>query len=74
MAFGMKLALFLGAVILYFVPCYIAMERHHRKRRLICLINVLAGWTVVGWVAALVMAFSGPRKSFKALDDYYGDR
>lgn len=74
MDFGMKLALVLGGLILYFVPCYVALERQHHMRRLICAINVLAGWTVVGWVVALVMALSGVRKSVKALDDYYGGR
>ena len=72
MGFGVRLALILGGIVVYFVPCYIAMERQHHLRRLICAINVLLGWTVIGWVAALVMSLTGVRKSTKALDDYFG--
>lgn len=74
MSFSVKLVLVLVGVVLYFVPSYLAMERQHHLRRLICAINVLLGWTVVGWVVAMAMALSGVKKSVKALDDYYGGR
>jgi len=71
MGFGVRLALILLGIVVYFIPCYIAFERQHHLRRLICVINVLLGWTVAGWVAALVMSLTGVRKSVKALDDYF---
>ncbi len=73
MSFPVKLALVLAGVLLYFVPCYLAMERRHHLRRLICAINVLLGWTVVGWVVALAMALTGVKRSVNALDDYFDD-
>jgi uncharacterized membrane protein len=73
MSFPVKLALVLAGVLLYFVPCYLAMERQHHLRRLICAVNVLLGWTVVGWVVALAMALTGVKKRVRALDDYFGD-
>lgn len=43
----------------YLVPTSIAYARFHRSAASVCLLNVLAGWTVVGWFASLIWAFSG---------------
>ena len=40
----------------YFLPWAIAATRGKSNSLLIGLINFLVGWTVIGWVAALVMA------------------
>ena len=45
-----------GAVILYFVPLIIGLIRRVRYRAALAVVNVLAGWTGIGWIAALVMA------------------
>jgi len=46
-----------GAVIaLYFLPSILANRRHDPKYESILLFNFLLGWTVVGWVIALVWA------------------
>lgn len=37
-------------------PSWIALIRHHPSTRAIIATNVLAGWTGVGWVVALVWA------------------
>ena len=49
------LALLLAA---YFAPAGITSHRQHRQRKAIFVLNLVAGWTVVGWVAALVWAFT----------------
>jgi Superinfection immunity protein len=43
-----------SAILLYFVPSIIA----HKKRDFpaIFIVNLLFGWTVVGWIIALVWA------------------
>jgi hypothetical protein len=41
-------------VLFYFLPSFIA--RRKRNARAIFLLNLLAGWTAVGWVAALIWA------------------
>lgn len=43
---------------LYMVPWAIAATRNRHDVGVIALVNVLLGWTVVGWVVALVMACS----------------
>lgn len=40
----------------YFVPAIVAFVRNHRNRGAIFVLNLLLGWTVLGWVGALVWA------------------
>lgn len=42
----------------YFLPTFIAVKRNHSNRTPIMLTNIFFGWTVVGWVVALIWAFS----------------
>jgi hypothetical protein len=47
--------LVLGSMLgLYMAPLIIAMVRDHHSLPWIGLLNFAAGWTVVGWIAALV--------------------
>lgn len=43
----------------YFIPTFIAMDRHHR-RAAVFAVNLLLGWTLIGWSVALDMARSAP--------------
>jgi heme/copper-type cytochrome/quinol oxidase subunit 3 len=42
--------------IIYFIPSIIANNRNHRQSTAIFLLNLLLGWTFIGWVAALIWA------------------
>ena len=42
--------------VIYFIPSVIAFRREHFYLRPIVVINVFLGWTVVGWIGALVWA------------------
>jgi Superinfection immunity protein len=42
------------AFCLHFLPTIIAFRRNHHNRVAIFLVNLFLGWTVLGWVAALV--------------------
>jgi hypothetical protein len=49
----------LGVVlVLYFIPAIIAWQRRHRQRVAILVVNIFFGWTFVGWIIALVWAFT----------------
>ena len=48
--------IFIIALGLYFVPTIIASSRNHRNAGAIVALNIFAGWTFIGWVAALVWA------------------
>jgi hypothetical protein len=44
--------------MLYFLPTLVALSRQARGSAGIVGLNLLLGWTVVGWVVALVLACS----------------
>jgi hypothetical protein len=44
----------LAFIILYFLPTIVALNRHLPWTTAIIILNVLLGWTVLGWVGALV--------------------
>ena len=46
-------ALVILPVLLYFLPAIIAWRRGHAHRFSIFLLNVLLGWTMLGWFALL---------------------
>jgi 4-amino-4-deoxy-L-arabinose transferase-like glycosyltransferase len=39
---------------LYFLPSIIAFQRKHLRRNQILLLNLLLGWTLIGWVVSIV--------------------
>lgn len=49
-------------VLLYLLPNMLALAGGKRRRWKIVAINVLLGWTVIGWIAAMVMnwAYEAP--------------
>jgi 4-amino-4-deoxy-L-arabinose transferase-like glycosyltransferase len=51
--------LFVASVVPYLIPTVIAAWRDHPKKTGIFLINLLLGWTVVGWLVALIWALTG---------------
>jgi hypothetical protein len=48
---------FVVGVCLYFLPTIIAVSRKVRNQGSIAVINFFLGWTLIGWVIALAMAF-----------------
>jgi hypothetical protein len=56
---GYSVILFLMAA--YFLPTVIALTRWHANTLGIFLLNVFLGWTLVGWVVALVWSVLAKR-------------
>lgn len=54
---GGILLLLLGAAV-YFLPAIVSMGRDHKNSVSITVLNLFLGWTLIGWVGALVWAFS----------------
>jgi len=52
--------LFLLLVAVYFIPTAVAIVRNHHNEGAIITLNLLLGWTFVGWVAALVWSLTSP--------------
>lgn len=47
-------------LILHFVPTVIAVLRGHHNRLAIFALNLLLGWSMIGWVIALVWSLTRP--------------
>lgn len=55
---------FLLAFFLYWIPPMVAAVRHHPNARAIFVLNLFLGWTIFGWVGALIWASTAiPKKS-----------
>jgi hypothetical protein len=53
----------LGSMLaLYIAPSIIATVRNHHRLPWIGLLNFAAGWTVVGWIGALVWSVTAIRE------------
>ena len=61
-AFGKFVAMlfFLVAPALYLLPTIEAWLRKHPNLGAISLVNIFLGWSLIGWVVALVWAFKKP--------------
>lgn len=61
-AFGKFVAtlFFLAAPALYLLPTIEAWLRNHPNLGAIALVNIFLGWSLIGWVIALVWAFKKP--------------
>jgi len=51
------------SVLLYFLPTIVARGNHKLDTGAIFVLNLLTGWTFVGWVVALVWACKHDRAS-----------
>lgn len=43
-------------VVLYFTPSIVAYTRNHHNFVGVLILNIFLGWTLLGWVLALVWA------------------
>lgn len=50
--------IFISGTAFYFVPAIVAYYRKHPQFMAITALNILFGWTVVGWGGALVWSLT----------------
>lgn len=65
----LKIFLLIGALVvltLYFIPTLIAWRRKHHGLGIIVCINLLLGWTFLGWIAALIWSLSYSHRRARA--------
>jgi hypothetical protein len=55
----------------YFLPWAIAATRHKSNTLAIALVNLLLGWSIIGWVVALVMACGSHQMGVVSPPGYY---
>lgn len=59
-AFLVFLVFTLAGIAFYLIPTLVARNLKHHNLGAIFALNLLLGWTLVGWVAALVWALTRP--------------
>lgn len=70
-----KIAAMLGILGVYLLPGLVAGVRRHKHAFLILLLNLVLGWTVLGWVAAMIWSLVIPKTdpaAFAAAKDMQG--
>ena len=45
-----------GVFVVYFLPGLLAQHRRAKNKNYVWLLNLLAGWTIIGWIAAFIWA------------------
>lgn len=57
---GILLWLIIGAIgiAFYLIPTIIAVKRDHASKGGVIAVNILLGWSAIGWIVALVWALS----------------
>lgn len=53
---GAEFFVIIIGLVIYFIPCFVA--RNNRNASTVFLVNLFFGWTLLGWVIALILAFS----------------
>ena len=63
--YGFWAVLILLVVLVYFAPSLVAFRHKHQHHNAVAILalNLLLGWTLLGWVAALVWALTKPPPS-----------
>ena len=53
-----SIGVLLVVVLLYFIPLFVSVVRGHRNATAIAALNLLLGWTVLGWIGSLVWSLT----------------
>jgi hypothetical protein len=48
-------------LLFYFIPTFVAYNRSHQSKLAIFFLNITLGWSVIGWIVALIWSGSGLR-------------
>lgn len=49
-------------LVVYFIPTIIAVCRKHDNTLAILLVNILLGWTFIGWIVALIWCVTSQKQ------------
>ena len=61
----------LSAALIYFIPALIAKRRQIENLEAIFLVNLVFGWTVLGWIGALIWSIIETQKVKESVDSLY---
>lgn len=55
----------LTILALYFLPTILALARSRYGAGAVFVVNLVFGWTILGWIVALIWSLSGPAGSIR---------
>ena len=69
----MSITTLIVILTIYLLPAILAFARGHRNKHALAKFNIFGGWTIFGWITALVWALyaepsSYPRSRFHGLN------
>ncbi|EPJ9399625.1 superinfection immunity protein [Enterobacter bugandensis] len=53
----------------YLLPSTNAFNRWHKDKKAIFALNLLLGWTAIGWIGSLIWSFTGPNLKKERLEE-----
>ena len=62
----LRIAMWVGiacGTVVYFLPACIGFNEKQEGRLAIFLVNLLLGWTVIGWIISFVWSISEPKEA-----------
>ena len=61
--------------VIYFLPSVLAILRGHQSWWAIVALNLLLGWTMIGWIGALIWSLTAPRwgTAIVLTERFYGE-
>jgi hypothetical protein len=55
----MRIAIWIiGGLIIYLIPSFLAFQDRKENKKAILALNICLGWTLIGWVVALVWSLT----------------
>lgn len=57
------LAIAAAAIVMYLAPGFIASGRKVKNEGTVWILNLFLGWTFIGWVISLALAFAEKREA-----------
>ena len=67
------IAMFIISILIYFLPSTLAYRKQHSNKTAILILNLFLGWTLIGWVGALVWAVSTNEETKNSNNSKYED-
>ena len=51
--------------LIYFIPTVVCLIRKHTYKFYVICLNIILGWTLIGWIASLIWSFIDNKKTEK---------
>lgn len=61
---------FVVGLLVYFLPSFIASNRNHQSKVAIIVLNILVGWTALGWIIALIWSLTGTSRNIELVQHF----